>query len=176
MTPSRSPIPRGLALLAAATAGLLLAGCVALRGPQLALGQTEAEVAAQLGPATGRYAMPDGVTRVEWATGPLGRHTWMVDFGADGRSRRAEQVLTSANLADFAARAPGMDIPQLLRELGRPAERRPGGWAGGQTWSWRYPTNDCLWWQVSIDRSGKVTGAGHGIDPLCDVNDRNGLF
>jgi len=85
-------------------------------------------------------------------------------------------VLTSANLAAFAARAPGMDIPQLLRELGRPAERRPGGWAGGQTWSWRYPTNECLWWQVSIDRGGKVTSAGHGIDPLCDVNDRQGLF
>lgn len=168
MKPTRLLLP----LLAAA----VLAGCVSLRGPQLAIGQTEAELVAQLGPPTGRYAMPDGVQRLEWATGPLGRHTWMVDIGRDGRSLWFDQVLNSAHLADFARRAPGMEIPQLLRELGRPAERSHGGWAGGQTWSWRYPTNDCLWWQVSIGRDGKVIGAGQGIDPLCDVNDRQGLF
>jgi hypothetical protein len=162
--------------LLTAGAVALLTGCVALQGPRLARGQTEAELVAQLGPPTGRYAMPDGVQRLEWATGPLGRHTWMVDIGRDGRSVWFDQVLNTAHLADFAARAPGMDVPQLLRELGRPAERRPGGLAGGEVWSWRYPTNDCLWWQVSIGRDGRVTSAGQGIDPLCDVNDRRGLF
>lgn len=155
---------------------VVLAGCVALQGPQLALGQAEADVVAQLGPPSDRYAMPGGVQRLQWVTGPLGRHTWMVDIGPDGRSRWFAQVLTREYLFDFAARAQGMDVPQLLRELGRPAERRPNGWGGGQTWSWRYVTYDCLWWQVSIAKDGKVTGAGEGIDPLCDVNDRPSLF
>ncbi|MCC7101434.1 MAG: hypothetical protein IT500_17780 [Rubrivivax sp.] len=172
MKPALKPIRLGwFALLAA-----LLGGCVLLEGPKLSVGQTEAEVIAQLGAPTDRYAMAAGVQRLQWVTGPFGRHTWMVDIGADGRSVWSAQVLTRAYLFAFAARAPGMDIPQLLRELGRPAEQRPNGWGGGQTWSWRYVTYDCLWWQVSIDKDGKVTGAGEGIDPLCDVDDTPRLF
>ncbi|HNU10830.1 MAG TPA: hypothetical protein PKJ45_05640 [Rubrivivax sp.] len=162
--------------LAALLLAAPLAACVLLQGPQLALGQTEAELVAQLGAPTGRYAMPNGNQRLEWATGPFGRHTWMVDLGPDGRSVWFAQVLERSYLARFAARAQGMDTQQLLRELGRPAEKQPNGWGGGQTWSWRYVTNDCLWWQVSIDKDDKVTGAGEGIDPICDVNDNRGLF
>lgn len=168
---------RSMALLMLAAA--LLAGCAGpglWQGPRLALGQTEAEVVALLGPPTDRYPMGDGVQRLQWVTGPFGRQTWMVDLGADGRSRWFAQVLTRAHLFAFAERAQGMDIPQLLRELGRPAEQRPNGWGGGQTWSWRYVTNDCLWWQVSLDAHGKVSGAGEGPDPLCEVRDRRGPF
>lgn len=164
---------RSLFILAVAAA---LASCVALRGPELARGQTLAEVQTQLGTPTGRHTLPGGLQRLEWATGPFGRQTWMVDFGADGRSVAFAQVLTRAHLADFAARAAGMDLPQLWRELGRPAECRRNGWGGGQTCSWRYVTNDCLWWQVSIDAHDKVIGAGEGIDPLCDVDDTPRLF
>ncbi|MCC7152302.1 MAG: hypothetical protein IT501_09875 [Rubrivivax sp.] len=166
------PVSRAVLVLAAA----LLAACAAFQGPQLALGQTEADVVAQLGPPSDRFAMPDGVQRLQWVTGPLGRQTWMVDIGPDGRSRWFAQVLTRAHLFEFAQRAQGMTIPQLLRELGRPAEQRRNGWGSGQTWSWRYVTYDCLWWQVSIDKDGKVTGAGEGIDPLCDVDDRPSLL
>lgn len=153
-------------------AAALLAGCAMFSPPPLAVGQTEAEVTALLGRPTGRYAMGEGVTRLEFATGPYGRVTWMVDVGPDGRSRAFRQVLDPTNLAAFAERAPGMTIDQLLRELGRPAERVTGLWNGGQYWSWRFPTNECLWWQVSIDAKGIVTGAGQGIDPMCDVNDK----
>ncbi|MFT3820003.1 MAG: hypothetical protein QM750_20715 [Rubrivivax sp.] len=153
-------------------AALLLAGCVTFGPPPLAVGQTEAEVVAVMGAPTGRYAMPEGVTRLEYATGPFGRHTWMVDIGPDGRSRRFQQVLEWRNLAAFQQRAAGMSIDELLRELGRPGDRAHGGLRGGETWSYRYPTNNCLWFQVSIGADGKVTGAGDGIDPMCDTNDR----
>jgi hypothetical protein len=135
------------------------------------MGQTEAQVQALMGAPTGRYAMPDGGTRLEYATGPHGRQTWMVDLAADGRTRAFAQVLERRNLWDFAQRAPGMTQDQLLRELGRPAERRHAGLAGGETWSWRYPTNDCLWWQVSVGPDGRVIGAGEGIDPACDARE-----
>jgi hypothetical protein len=55
----------------------VLAGCAGFGPPDIRPGQTEAEARASLGPNTGRYAMPGGVTRLEYATGPFGRTTWM---------------------------------------------------------------------------------------------------
>lgn len=151
--------------------GLTLAGCALFEPPPLAMGQSEAEVTALLGAPTGRYGLPDGVTRLEFARGPFGRQTYMVDIGPDGRSRRFDQVLNTMHFAQFAERAPGMSVDELLRSLGRPGERQRLGWVGGELWSWRYPTNDCLWFQVSLGVDGKVIGGGYGIDPACDVND-----
>jgi hypothetical protein len=161
---------RGVTLFAAS----VLAGCAAL-GPALPPpGAGEADVQRMLGTPTGRYALPAGGTRLEYATGPWGRHTWMVDLDAAGRVTAARQVLGEAELAAFQARAPGMPQDELLRTLGRPGERRPGGWAGGEVWSWRYPTNDCLWFQVSIGDDRRVTAGAFGIDPACDPpSDRN---
>lgn len=152
------------------TLTLGLGGCALFQPPPLAVGQTEAEVTALLGRPTGRYMLGDGVTRLEFARGPFGRETWMVDLGTDGRSRRFDQVLNTWHFAQFAEAAPGMSIDQLLRSLGRPGQRDRMGWVGGEVWSWRYPTNDCLWWQVSIGPDGKVQSGGYGIDPICDAN------
>lgn len=170
-TMPRACARRRLGLAALAAGAALLAGCALLRGPQLALGQTEAELVAQLGPPSARFLLADGAQRLQWVGGPFGRRTWMADLGADGRSRWFAQVLTRAYLWDFARRAPGLNTQELLRELGRPAEQQLHGWGGGQTWSWRYETNDCLWWQVSIDKSGTVTSAGDGPDPLCEIKE-----
>lgn len=155
---------------------LAIGGCALFAPPPLVVGQTEAEVQALMGRPTARYAMDGGLTRLEYATGPYGRFTWMVDLGADGRSRRAVQVLTTEHFADFQARAPGMTVDQLLRELGRPGERTGGGLRGGELWSWRYHNNDCLLWQVGIGDDGKVIDAGYGIDQQCDVKDRVSLM
>jgi hypothetical protein len=150
-------------------AAFLLAGCTTFAPPDIRPGQTEAEARVRLGPNTARYPMPGGVTRLEYATGPFGRTTWMVDIDADGRVVAARQVLNEASFADFQAKAPGMTQDELLRTLGRPGERRHGGWQGGEVWSWRYPTNDCLWFQSSIGPDGRVRDGAYGIDPRCDV-------
>jgi hypothetical protein len=148
----------------------LLTGCALFAPPPLTPGQSEAEVLSAMGrQPTGRYPMADGVTRLEFATGPSGRMTWMVDIGPDGRSRWFDQVLNARHFAEFAQQAPGMSADEVLRALGRPGERTGGGLRGGQTWSWRYPTNDCLWFQVSIEEDGKASGAGYGIDWSCDA-------
>lgn len=167
--PTRAALAAGLATV------LGLGGCALWQGPPLQAGQTQAELAAVLGPPTGRYALGDGRTRLEHATGPFGRHTWMVDLGADGRVLQWRQVLSTEHFAEFAARAPGLTVDELLRTLGRPGERQHGGLRGGQVWSWRYPTNDCLWFQVSIGADGRVVDAGYGTDPICDINDTAGL-
>jgi hypothetical protein len=148
-------------------ATLSLAACAGLAPP--APGQTEGEVVQRFGTPTARYGLASGNTRLEFARGPYGRETWMVDLDAGGHVTAAEQVLSEAHFADFQARAPGMPRSALLRELGTPGERRGGGWQGGEVWSWRYPTNDCLWFQVSIGDDGIVRSGSYGIDPRCDA-------
>lgn len=151
-----------------------LVGCAA---PPSLVGQTEAQTLAVWGAPTARHAWPaagwPAVQRLEYATGPYGRTTWMVDLDAQGRVLAVQQVLEDAALAAFQARAPGLARTELLLALGTPGERRPGGWAGGQVWSWRYPTNDCLWFQVSLGDDGRVHSASFGTDPRCDAaNDK----
>ncbi len=140
-----------------------LAACIT-RPP--ALGQGQTEVLRDWGPPTSRYALADGGQRLEYATGPYGRTTWMIDLDAGDRVTRARQVLNEEAFYDFQVRGPGMNRDDVLRTLGRPGERRHG-WQGGEVWSWRYPTNDCLWFQASLNDAGRVTSGSYGIDPTC---------
>jgi hypothetical protein len=142
-----------------------LVGCAAYGPGDLRAGASEAELMQSLGPPTSRYVMPDGSTRLEFARGPYGRHTWMVDLDAAGRVARWDQVLHELN---FMTILPGQTRDEVLRNIGRPGERA-GMRGDGQIWSWRYPTNDCLWYQVSLDSKGIVTSAGIGPDPRCDA-------
>lgn len=144
---------------------LALPGCASF---QPAPGQDEAELQRGLGSPTWRYALPDGGTRLEFATGPFGRSTWMADLDRSGRVVRARQVLNEADFAALQQRAPGLTRDELLLSLGRPGQRRQLGRLGGEVWSWRYPTNDCLWFQVTLDADGLVRDAGYGPDPLCE--------
>lgn len=166
-TPS-GPLPTALAIRRCAAAGALallpalLAGCA--DAPLLQPGWTEAEVRAQLGAPTGRYPAADAGTRLEYARGPMGLTTWMVDLDAQGRVRHWQQVLDRAH---FARVQPGMGPDELLRELGRPAVRQPN-FAGRSTWYWRFVTYDCEWFAVTFDPQGRVLeGGAFPPDPLC---------
>jgi hypothetical protein len=163
------------ATMAAATVLLSLAGCATPAAYVGAAGQARDAAIARLGAPTARHALPAGGERLEYATGPFGRSTWMLDVDTGGRITTAKQVLNEANFADFQGRAPGLTRAELLRELGTPGERQGAGLRGGELWSWRYPTNDCLWFQVEIDTAAdKVRAAGYNIDPRCDApSDRN---
>jgi hypothetical protein len=154
------PLRTLLPLVLAAFAG-------ACAGPAFRTGQIEAEVLSHAGQPTGRYSMPGGGQRLEYATGPMGRHTWMVDLDAQGRVLRWSQVL---NEATFQQVTDGMSREELLRLIGRPAQRVPER-MNRETWYWRYPTNDCLWFGVTVlPPDGRVQhGGGYMIDPVCDL-------
>jgi hypothetical protein len=158
---------RAARLIATATATAALLGACAI---PFKPGQTEAEVIAAAGPPTGRYVMPDGTRRMEYATGPMGRHTWMIDLDAQGRVQQVEQVLSEMT---FLKITDGMARDDVLRLIGRPAHRQRE-WMNKETWFWRYPTNDCLWVGVTmLPPDWKVQhGAGYLPDPICDRNDR----
>lgn len=151
-------------MIVASATGLVVA-CAGYAPPKdLRVGSTEAEVVQVMGPPTGRYQLPEGPVRLEFARGPYGRHTYMVDLDAQGRVLQWDQVLDRRY---FEAVTPGMTSDQLLRFIGRPSERM-GMMRNAQIWSWRYANNDCLWWQAQLDAQGVVTTAGYAPAPGCD--------
>ena len=154
-----------------------LAGCSSYQPQQLRAGQSEAEVLALMGQPTSRYAGPQGQKRLEFARGPYGRVTWMVDIDAGGKVIASDQVLDEAHFTQVQLTFQGKDADWLRYTLGRPGEVRGGGWQGGQVWSWRYPNvpEQCLWYQVSILEGGKLRdGGAYGTDPRCDPGDGPG--
>lgn len=149
--------------IACLLAALALAACA----PLLPAPQTpESEVLKTWGPPTASRPLPGGGHRLEYATGPWGRETWMIDIDAAGRSTRARQVLGDTAFIALQQRS-GLTADDVLLELGTPGERRAAR-GGGQTWSWRYPTNDCLWFQLSVGADGLVLGGAFLPDPTCD--------
>jgi hypothetical protein len=158
-----------LPIAAAIALALAVAGCTGYGPRGVNVGDSAQAVAERMGPPTGRYALPQGGTRLEYARGPFGKHTYMVDVDAQGRVVRWTQVLTEPN---FETVQPGMAQDDVLVTLGRPSDRRGGGWQGGEVWSYRYEAVFCQWFQVSV-KDGRVTSAGYGPDPLCDVNDND---
>ena len=165
----RAGVPAFGAVGVVMAVALLLGGCEAVRtyGPPRGLqaGDPAARAEQALGPPTARRALPEGGTRLEFARGPFGRHTWMVDLDAGGRVARWFQALDEAA---FARVTPGQDQAALLLALGRPSHVRHGGWQGGEVWSWRYEAIFCQWFEVSV-KDGRVVDAAYSPDPLCDV-------
>ncbi|MFM9914772.1 MAG: hypothetical protein ACKVOX_03105 [Rhizobacter sp.] len=142
-----------------------LAGCAAYSPSALPRGATAAEVVSIMGPPTGTSQAPQ---RLEFARGPAGKHTYMVDFDADGRLLAWEQVLTEKNF--FLVQA-GQTQDEVIRRLGHPSTTFPIGRQHIVVWNYRYETPFCQWFQVSIgtapDTLGHVTEVGFGPDPRC---------
>ena len=140
--------------------------CMACTSPP-AVNAPVTEVLKTWGRPTAIYALQPAGQRLEYASGPFGRTTWMVDVDAAGRVSQARQVLSEAEFFKLQS-APGLVRDDVLRWIGAPGEWR-GARGGGQTWSWRYPTHDCLWFQLSLDPQGLVQGSGFFVDPVCDA-------
>ncbi len=146
----------------------LLTAC-AFGPPKVPLGASSAEVIQLSGPPTGRLER-NGQQRWEYATGPAGRFTWMVDLDATGKVQAVSQVLTEANFANVR---PGQTRDDLRWQLGRPSEQH-AIWRGAMLWQYRYDTNNCFWFVVTVEPDGVVRDSGYLVDPACpDTNDRS---
>ena len=157
------PLPTAAALVTAT-----LGACALNYGPRASLqpGATVDEAQRMLGTPTGRHAVPGG-ERIEYARGPFGRHTYMLDFDASGRLRSWQQVLDEAH---FGAVRAGMTRDDVLASLGRPSEIRTLAWPKQTLWAYRYETPFCSWFQVSLDARGTVADTGYGPDPRCNAH------
>jgi hypothetical protein len=103
------------ALALASIAVQAAAACGTYRPQAVKPGMGEAEVAALIGRPTGHYLGPNAQTRVEFATGPYGRVTWMVDLDASGKVIDAPvQVLNEAYFSWIQQNARDRDSKWLL--------------------------------------------------------------
>jgi hypothetical protein len=150
-------------------AAALLAACSSYGTGSLRGGETAAQVVADMGEPTGRYPLPGGGQRLEFARGPFGKHAFMVDLDAAGRVQHWEQVLREDL---FNQVVPGMTSDELRFRFGRPSDVM-GIWRGGTVWSWRYESPFCQWFRVTVEPDGRVRDAGYGPDPVCEVNDKD---
>jgi hypothetical protein len=154
---------------AALIVAAVMSACAGYGPGRLAPGSTIDQATASMGTPTGRYALPQGEQRLEFARGPMGRHTYMLDFDASGRLLRSQQVLTEKNFLELQI---GMDQQEVLQRIGRPGEVRMLTRQQHRLWSYRYDTPFCILYQVSIDNAGKVAELGHNSDPMCEGDDR----
>lgn len=163
---SNAPGRWGLVARAMLASTIILAGCASHSPKALTPGAPEAQVLAAMGKLTGRYTLPNGGTRLEFARGPQGRETWMIDFDAAGKMVHSEQVMDLWYLTRIE---PGMTADQVLIRIGHPGEIRKIPRQALSLWNYRYPTNECLWYQISIGDDGKVLSGSQSTDPQCDA-------
>jgi hypothetical protein len=150
-----------------AAGALALSAClVTANAATVAVGADEAAVVAAMGKPKARHSLPGGATRLVYSRGPAGQGTTMVDLGPEGRVTSVREVLGEKQ---FAALPAGMTEEELLREIGPPSERQTARNAI-TTWSYRYPTSLCQWYQFTIGADHRVQGGTYIDDPRCDPN------
>lgn len=157
------------ALVPAVLTALLLTACANFGLPKWSAGMTREQATQGMGRPTAEYPLPQGGQRVEFATGPMGHKTYMLDFDGAGALRRYEQVLDEQH---FMAIRPGMSEQEVLMQLGTPSNRGVIPRQHQKVWSYRYESLWCTWYQLGIDdRSGRVVDAVYSPDPLCEHRD-----
>ena len=147
-----------------------LAACATSYGPKsLPPGTTVEAAKTAMGPPTGEYKLPDGGRRVEYARGPMGKHTYMLDFDAQGRLVKWDQVLTEYNFNEIRS---GMTANEVWMRIGHTENKRGIGWQKQIVWSYRYDSPFCVWFQIGMDLTeSTVIDTAYGPDPACE-NDR----
>lgn len=151
---------------------LVLAACSTYGPGALRPGQTEADARAELGEPTLRSTLPSGGTRLDYARGPYGKHTYRVELDAAGKVTAVSQLLNDNN---FQALRPGWSRQQVIDRIG-PATHVRVGWRGvGTVWSYRYEEVFCRWFQVWLV-DDRVREAAYAPDPVCEeprINNRD---
>lgn len=142
-----TPVLAGVCVVAA-----LLAGC-ALPARE-APGALRGEVVARLGPPQATHALPSG-ERLVYTELPAGSAAYNLDFDAQGRLVRNEQVLTQTRFEALAAS--GWTRQDVLRSFGPPVRVERVARFDGDIWTYRFRQNsDLRLAHVHLDRQGAV--------------------
>lgn len=142
-----------------------LSGCAGLMRTMPSPGDPVPTVVAKFGQPTATFNDAGGQV-LEYAFGPMGQQTWMARFSPDGRLTSFEQVLTGQKFATIKIDVATKE--DVLRILGRPAERSYLALPDLTVWSYRYKEND-VWnsmMHVHFNRAGVVKMMQNGPDPM----------
>ena len=136
---------------------LLLAACVSTGPGNLSAGASEADLIARMGKPSGELSLADGGRQLEYARGPCGHFTFMVNVGRDGKVRDIQQVLQESY---FAKVQPGLTQPEIIALLGHPGRALTYEKINDVVWTYRIEQAGFVeaFLNVHFDLSGKVTG------------------
>jgi len=143
----------------------LLVACTGYGPSGFGQGTSVTTVTQRMGPPSGEHALPSGGRRLEFARGPFGKHTYMLDFDASGQLMSWQQVLTETRFNEITA---GMSAAHVLSQIGRPATIWGIPRQRQIVWSYRYESPFCQWFMVGMGLDDKVVDTAYGPDPLCD--------
>jgi hypothetical protein len=147
----------------ALSVALLLAACASYGPGDLRPGATEAQIRERMGEPADRVVLAGGGTRLDYARGPMGKHTYRIELDAAGRLAGVRQLLNEPNFDAVPLDVPALEV---RNRLGPPSEHRVG-WRGvGEVWSYRYESPFCRWFQVWLV-DGRVREAAYSEDPMC---------
>lgn len=116
---------------------LLTAGCASYSGSGLRPSVARLEdVQAVMGTPAMRWQDADGSVQLAYPRGPLGRQTFMVKLGPDGRLESVVNALDSGNLGRIRS---GMTKDEVLRVVGPPDYSRTVYFEARDelAWDWR---------------------------------------
>lgn len=162
---------RALGCVLASAACLLLTAC---SHPQLMdPGMTESQVRTELGAPHAAVDTGKGTQRWVYSMQPFGQEVWWIEFDADGRIVRREEVLDRAHMALIK---PGVSTEKDVWNLfGKCAQEYTFSLIDQTAWMYRFKDDglfDMACW-VQFDVNGVVTEVGFTTDPW---KDRDGLF
>lgn len=145
----------------------LLSACAGFGPPTFPPATSVEAVTQRMGTPTGEHRLPSGLRRLEFASGPFGRQTYMFDFDSSGKLVHFEQVLTESH---FNAIKAGMTAEEVLTQIGKPSTI----WAIPRqhqlVWSYRYDAaGACQWFMIGMGTvDNRVVDTAYGPDPICD--------
>ena len=102
----------------------------------------------------------NGASSWEYPQGPMGRYTYMVRIGPEGRLTRVDQVL---DWPFFSKLQPGMSIREVEQTLGRPYSKTFMPLWSENVWSWRWVEtvwNRCFYAHFTPEGTLKRTSVG----------------
>ena len=152
---------------------LLLAGCATYSPSRFAPGTPGDTVTQAMGPPAAEHPLPEGGRRLEYSHGTYGRQTFMVDFDAQGRLLRWEQVAAQPH---FDAIRAGMTAEEVRSRIGSPSEVWSIPRQHLVVWSYRFDSPFCQWFMVGMGPEDRVKDTSYGPDPLCDTRDNDILM
>jgi hypothetical protein len=142
----------------------LLAGCQTYGPSERFIGLSREEVIAQMGNPYPAALDLSQAQRLDFPRGPFGKHTYSLQFDADGKMVSYKQLLTEEN---FQQITPGMDVSEVIERIGMSRDTFKIGRGRGYVWNFRYITPLCQWFQIEFTAENKVRSTGYGMPPEC---------
>lgn len=140
-----------------------LQACTTYSPSSSMVGLSSTEVVKMMGVPDREIQISDG-KRLQFPRGPMGKHTYFVNFDAQDKLISWQQVLTEEK---FKLIQQGMSEEEVMNLIGSSKERFGLALNRGYVWSYRYQNQLCQWFQIEFSADKTVRSTGYGTSPEC---------